>query len=201
MIVTFFDTETTGLLEFKAPDHDKRQPHLVQLALLMMDTVRKVPLKKVSVIVDVKIPIPAQATETHGITNEMSAKFGIQCKTAIHLFRHFAERSDRMVAHNKNFDLRLLRVQGLREGVDWNFMTGKDVYCTMEGSRNLVKSPPTEKMIAANMHGFKSPKLSECYRHFYNEELEGAHDALVDTEACARVYFTLLGLGVITEPG
>jgi DNA polymerase-3 subunit epsilon len=37
----------------------------------------------------------------------------------------------------------------------------------------------------------KPPKLEECIQHFFSEELPGAHDALIDARACARVYFHL----------
>jgi DNA polymerase-3 subunit epsilon len=54
-------------------------------------------------------------------------------------------------------------------------------------------------MAAAGMGGFKDPKLSEAYQFMFGEELVGAHDAFVDTEACARVYFWLLDNGYVEE--
>ena len=47
-------------------------------------------------------------------------------------------------------------------------------------------------MIAANFHGPKMPKLEEAIWHFFQEKLEGAHDALVDAKACGRLYFHLV---------
>lgn len=51
--------------------------------------------------------------------------------------------------------------------------------------------PPTERMRAAGFNKPKPPKLEECIRHFFNEDLDGAHDAMIDVAACRRVYFHL----------
>jgi len=50
-------------------------------------------------------------------------------------------------------------------------------------------------MLAAGFTKPKPPKLEECIRHFFNEELDGAHDAMVDVRACRRVYFHLQTMG------
>lgn len=67
----------------------------------------------------------------------------------------------------------------------------RDFYCTCTKSTPILKLPPTEKMKAAGMNGPKSAGLAECIKHFFNEELTGAHDAMVDVRACARVYYAL----------
>ena len=61
--------------------------------------------------------------------------------------------------------------------------------------RRVVNLPPTEKMRAAGFDKPKPPKLEECIRHFFNEELGGAHDAMIDLDACRRVYIHLASVG------
>jgi DNA polymerase-3 subunit epsilon len=51
-------------------------------------------------------------------------------------------------------------------------------------------------MLAAGFNKPKPPKLSECIQFFFNEELVGAHDALVDVRACVRVFRHLMGNAV-----
>ena len=38
---------------------------------------------------------------------------------------------------------------------------------------------------------FKPPNLQEAHQFFLSVPFEGAHSALADAEACARVYFAL----------
>ena len=64
----------------------------------------------------------------------------------------------------------------------------------MDASKLIVKAPLTAKQIAAGFSGYKSPNLAETVRHFFDEEIEGAHDALVDARASGRIYWHLKGL-------
>ncbi|MBN4175026.1 DNA polymerase III alpha subunit [Pseudomonas savastanoi pv. glycinea] len=65
-------------------------------------------------------------------------------------------------------------------------------YCTCQSSKNIVKCPPTAKMIRAGFgKQFKVPTVAEALRHFTGEELVGGHRARPDTEACARIYFAM----------
>jgi DNA polymerase III epsilon subunit-like protein len=40
--------------------------------------------------------------------------------------------------------------------------------------------------------GFKSPKLIELYKFFFNVEFENAHSADADVDACAKCYFKMI---------
>lgn len=67
-------------------------------------------------------------------------------------------------------------------------------YCTSNKAKPLMKLPPTPKMLASPRfrNSFKQPNLQEAHQHFIGEAFDGAHGALADAEACARVYFALL---------
>jgi DNA polymerase III subunit epsilon len=67
----------------------------------------------------------------------------------------------------------------------------KPLFCTMEASAPIVNLPPTERMVAAGFNKPKPPKLEECIKHFFKEDLKGAHDAMIDVSACRRIYFEL----------
>jgi DNA polymerase-3 subunit epsilon len=55
----------------------------------------------------------------------------------------------------------------------------------------IIKLPPTAKMVAAGRHHPKTPNLGEAYRFFTGHELEGAHSALVDVDACIACYYAM----------
>ena len=47
---------------------------------------------------------------------------------------------------------------------------------------------PTERMRAAGRNHPKTPNLGEAYQHFTGNALDGAHDAMVDVNACIAIY-------------
>ena len=65
----------------------------------------------------------------------------------------------------------------------------------MESSREIVKAPWLK---ANKKYGqkWKPPKLEECMKYFFNEDIEGLHDALIDVDSCRRVYFKLKEMGL-----
>lgn len=198
-MILFFDTETTGLPDYTRPVWDVCQPHLVQMAALLTEddgTERA----SVSIIVCPDIQIPTAASSVHGITYEVAERAGLSGPAAVALWDRLAERADLLVAHNIKFDMALMASA-------WSRVLSKKLptveakhghrrqFCTMEAASPIVNLPPTERMRAAGFDKPKPPKLAECIRHFFNEPLNGAHDALVDVRACARVFFYLRTLG------
>lgn len=194
-MILFFDTETTGLLNFRAPMDDPSQPHLVQLACLLTDddgTERS----SMSIIVNPRVPIPTSASEVHGITDLIADRAGVFNETAVAMWSRLAERADLLVAHNIKFDMKVMEAAHARHSPGGLLKmdkahAGRPRFCTLEAASPIVNLPPTEKMVAAGFNKPKPPKLEECIRHFFGEALEGAHDALVDVRGCARVFFHL----------
>ena len=197
-IVTYFDTETTGLVKYKLPHGHSEQPHLVQLAMIMVDIDTWNPIMKLSTLVAAAVESEPKALEAHGITKKMTDEYGIQPKTAAAFVRHFAGRSEMMVAHNKAFDMKLLQVEQARHGSGEDPFGNKEVFCTMAAMKPIMEMPPTEKSVKAGFgNTFKPPKLAEAIMYLFGEELKGAHDALVDTEACMRIHRWLIQEGKV----
>ncbi|WP_420415248.1 3'-5' exonuclease [Roseibium sp.] len=193
-MLLFFDTETTGLYQSRLPHDHQDQPHLVQLAAFLTDDEGN-PEAEMSVIINPGVPIPDGASNVHGITTEKAERLGCEPDLAINMFRHLYLNADRVIAHNISFDKGVMevaigRMLGAPRTMD------RDMFCTMEAATPIVNLPPTERMIAAGMNKPKPPKLEECIRHFFDEELDGAHDAMVDVRACKRLYFRLAEEGV-----
>src|SRR5208337_3759202 len=106
-LILFIDTETTGFVDERMPLDHESQPWLVSLsAELCHDTGRV--QQNFSVLVNPGVPIPAKATEVHGITTDEAMKYGVKAATALGLFRHLAGRADLVVAHNVRFDLAVI---------------------------------------------------------------------------------------------
>lgn len=193
-LLTPYDTETTGLPLFRDPSDDPRQPHLVDICILAYDANGALVDSFEAMVRPDGWVIPADVTAIHGITNEMAMDLGIPESEALDGFMAVYDRTGLRIAHNINFDDRIMRIALTRyrgkEAADaFKMVPG---YCTCRNSTNLVKCPPTEKMIAAGRGGqFKQPSVAEALLHFTGEELIGGHRARADAEACARVYFAL----------
>lgn len=193
-MILCYDTETTGLPDFKARSADPAQPHLVQLALVMFDdTGTEVSANCVIVRPD-GWEITPELTAIHGISQERAMDEGIPEDIAAQMFVIAQARAALRVAHNERFDRRVLRIAMTRAGLERDFIEhidGRPSFDTCAAAKPIVNLPPTDRMLAVGFRGPKPPKLEECIKHFFDEELSGAHDALIDTRACARIYFHL----------
>lgn len=191
-MILFFDTETTGFFQDRLPVDHPDQPHIVQLAAELCDDTGNT-VSSFSLIIDNGVEIPVQASNVHGITTERAVQFGVSAAAALSMFTHLYQRADIVVAHNIKFDRGVVEAAIARHH-DRVMPLRKPLYCTMEAASPIVNLPPTERMLAAGFTKPKPPKLEECIKHFFNEALDGAHDAMVDVVACRRVYFHLKSL-------
>lgn len=196
MNYVFFDTETTGFPKPNRPANDPSQPYIVQLAAMLCDEQARV-LGSFNCIVNNDVEIPEEASNVHGITREMCAAVGHRPDFVLECFLHFCARAGLFVAHNRKFDMAIMETAFARSvllGTSWKPLAMPG-FCTMEAAAPIVNLPPTPKMRAAGFIKPKPPKLCECIEHFFGEKLEGAHDAMVDVNACKRIFFHLKGLG------
>lgn len=189
-MILFFDTETTGFMNARKPVDHPDQAHVVQLAAQLV-TPQNETFMEFSLVVNPGVPIPVGASNVHGITDDIAAKYGVKPKTAVRFFTMLLRHTELLVAHNIGFDDQVMQTAITRCGGDVKEFV-KPQYCTMKNAFDVVKAPPTQKMIAAGRTHWKSPNLGECIKHFFDEELDGAHDAMVDVKACRRVYFELM---------
>lgn len=190
-MILFFDTETTGLVNSRLPSDHRSQPHLVQLAALLTGD-DGAPVSSISTIVDVgpDIEIPERAASVHRISTAKSRNLGLAKSTTLDIFATMYEAADVVCAHNIGFDIKVMEAEFSRAAGCLQKLE-KPTFCTMATASPIVNLPPTPKMIKAGFNKPKSPKLEECISHFFNETLDGAHDALVDVTACQRLYFHL----------
>ena len=183
MNILFFDTETTGKADFKAPP-GPNQPELVQFAAMLVDDEAGRVLRATSVIVLPAGDIPEETVAIHGITPEMTRKYGVEPHAALLWLWRTLKVTDLVVCHNVDFDMKIMRSEAIRNGhiaLDRD-LTKIDTFCTMHESAPLVRLP-------GKYNEFKWPKLSELHKFLFGEDFEGAHDALTDVRATMRCYF------------
>lgn len=195
--VIAFDTETTGLPDWKSPSGGDSQPHLVQLGAIRADIFSEAILEEMEVIIkpDGWI-IPGEVAEIHGITTERAMDEGIPEIEALEQFMDMwidGEELNLRVAHNRTFDQRIIRIAMMR------YMTQADVDawadkedfdCTMLMAKPIMQLPPRGR------YGYRNPKLEAALKHFTGEDLEDAHTALADTRACLKIWFAITNLTI-----
>lgn len=193
-LALFYDSETTGLPLFKEPSEHPGQPHIVQLAACLVDVDTRQTISSMDVIIrpDGWI-IPDDVAAVHGITTGHALDVGIPEAMAVGMFMELHTKCSFRVAHNEQFDARILRIALMRlvgqEAAD-NWKAGK-AECTALLSTPICQIPPTAKMVKAGFNKFKTANLGEAYRHFTGKELENAHSAMADVQGCMAVYFAI----------
>lgn len=198
--ILFYDSETQSLPLWNQPSDHPDQPHIVQLAALLVDPDSRQTIASMDVIVrPAGWTIPDDVAAVHGITTERAEAVGVSEKLAVELFMELWHHRPR-VAHNEQFDARIIRIALMRyqsSVVEEWAKPMPDVWkegnaeCTARLATPICALPPTEKMKAAKRFHHKTPNLSEAYRHFTGRDLENAHSAMADVLACRDVYFAI----------
>lgn len=165
-MILVYDTETTGLPNFKARSADPAQPHLVQIALVNCTDAGVEIDSWCRMIRPNGWIISPEVTAIHGISHEQAMDEGIDEMEAAGTFMVFQARASLRVAHNESFDRRIMRIAMVRTGFQPDFIKAiedRQSFCTCVAAKPIVNLPP--------------------------------HDALVDARACARIYAAIKAMG------
>ncbi|WP_020408972.1 3'-5' exonuclease [Hahella ganghwensis] len=181
-----YDTETTGIPDWKSPSGAEHQPHIVQLGAVLADLDSRKIIKTLDLIIKPDgWTIPQETIDVHGITNEQAMDEGIPEDEALNQLLSLWGGHLR-VAHNRTFDQRIVRIACKRYSTEavTEAWADKDSHeCSM------LMAKPIMQLTPKNRYGFKPPKLEEAYRFFTGNELQNAHSALPDAMGCLEVYF------------
>lgn len=180
-----FDTETTGVPakgQYDNPRHPQT-PKLVELGALLLDhEFNELDSMEVIVRPYYEGGIPTSASDIHGITTERAMSEGVELRNAFLCFEYLASFATHLVAHNFSYDsIVMLGVAFHLDDVDrWpNHLSS---VCTKDLTTPICRIP--NKFRGG---GYKWPKLQEAHLHFFGTEFEGAHGAMADLRATARV--------------
>jgi len=119
-----------------------------------------------------------------GITQETVDAVGRPLKTGLAEFNQMVKVADRVVAHNIQFDDPVTRGNYSRIAAPQREYWDTPKFCTMKTLEPVLKLP--------GKYGYKFPTLDESYRALVDPMgFEGAHDAMVDVKACAKVLWAV----------
>jgi len=185
-----FDTETTGLPKTRnAPVSDlDNWPRLVQIAWVLVNNDGQELSSAEHIIKPSGFIIPVGASRIHGITTTIAKKSGKEIKPVLEEFIEALGKADVLIAHNMQFDGKVVGAELLRMGYP-NYIERKKQKCTMRETKNYCK--------LQGRFGYKFPTLQELYVKLFGQTFSGEHSALVDVRACSKCYFELKRTGVV----
>ena len=202
-----FDTETTGLNKTKILSQDTLHlwPFIVQFSYIMYDLSCNSIAKTVDVIIKMpdNVTIPEEATNIHGITNEMSIRQGEPIEKVLSEYFHDLQKADIVIGHNIQFDLSMIKVELLRIIYNgrltyrqskiyrnyFHYITNmNNTYCTMHNSVNLCNIQALDKFGKPYL---KYPKLVELHQKLFSTTPNNLHNSLIDILATLRCYMKI----------
>lgn len=194
MKVLVFDTETTGLPPKGAKlgvTPIKDFPYVVQLSYILYDTDKHTIIVSNDHIINVPegIELTEESVKIHGITRDKMKNCGVSMKHALELFEICARAANVLVAHNLDFDKRMLFIEARRNSIyslPLHPSSGKEMVCTMKTNVETCSIEAVNKNTGEKY--FKYPTLSELHKHLFGIMPTGVHNAFVDILVCLRCY-------------
>ena len=193
MNLLFFDCETNGLpIDYKASYTDVNNwPRVLSLSWILTDICGNILNQHYSLIRPDGWGVPTEKFWVdHGYTQAENMEKGLPIAEVIEKFMADKHQAAVLVAHNLNFDHRIVWAEIIRLGLTPK--SGMHKICTMMKSTSHCRLP------GKNGKGYKWPKLEELYQVLFQKSFDGAHNALADVEACRQSFFELMRLGVIS---
>lgn len=186
-----FDTETTGLIDFKVDLMDASQPRLVQLASCVMAEDGTIVDSFCHVVCPDNFTIDdnSVATQTHGITQARAVAVGLPIAQVLAEFDAHKNMCGARVAHNLSYDKRIMAREYNLAGLERGDSTEIISYCTMVSTTSLCGLVKNGRP--------KWPTLKELHQHLFGCGFDGAHDAGNDLAATMRCFVELRKRGVL----
>lgn len=207
MKILVFDTETTGLpkTKFISPSTLDQWPYIVQFSFIIYDSLLNDIVESKDDII--KLPenvlIPEESTKIHNITNELSQKSGLQINEILNVFFDHLRNVDRLVGHNIEFDLNMIKVE-ISRIINENQVTPeqlklykynlhflnnyKNISCTLKDS---IKFCNIQVINKSGKPYLKYPKLIELHDKLFNETPKNLHNSFNDILVTLRCFMKL----------
>ncbi|MBI9068503.1 MAG: 3'-5' exonuclease [Salinivirgaceae bacterium] len=189
----FFDTETNGLPlngQYKAPASDTHiWPRMIQIAWEMYDETGFLLSSRSELIQPDEWEVPTDKFWLdNGFSQEKNLTYGLPVVPVLNDFLAALEKSKYLVAHNINFDDKVVSAELIRYSLPQ--ISGVQKIYTMQSSTDYCEIP-------GQFGNYKWPNLTELHHKLFGVGFDGAHDALVDVKACAKSFFALKEKGVV----
>jgi DNA polymerase III epsilon subunit-like protein len=207
MKILVFDTETTGLpqTKFISPLTIEQWPYIVQFSYVIYDTDLNDIIQSRDCII--KIPeyifIPEESSKIHGITKNICERKGLSMSYVLNEFFYYLREVDKLVGHNIEFDINMIKVELLRiindksktnEQIraykyDLHFLTNyENICCTLKDSITFCNIQMQSKNGKPYL---KYPKLIELHNKLFSNSPMNLHNSFNDILVTLRCFMKL----------
>ena len=199
--IFFLDTETSGFYR-KPSDNPKKDPWIVEIAILIYDMDKEGNAEEVEVLHTlIKSEgrwIHPAAQEVHKISTTKANADGIFEKDVAIKVDELLQNVDILCCHNTDFDYKFLFDLLVRhnQGSALYKLSTIEHICTMKASTDFC-ALPHKNPYGKKSQAYKWPKLEELYYKLFAESFPNAHCALDDTKATIRCFIELFKRGII----
>ncbi len=186
MKMAFMDYETTDLPVWGKPSGDDCQPYMVSAAVIIRDNSQVI--AQYHDFIAAPVESAPKAFEAHGLTKAYLDDRGTDMVQAAKDITALVQNCDYLVAHNVNFDKRILRISIKRFLDDDTAEKVKRIphYCTMKACKDMWGLRRYDK----------GGTLDDCCEKLLQmAPREGPHGALEDVNRCLALYDELVRLG------
>ena len=171
MIVSIFDTETTGLL-YTGLMQDDKQPEIIEFMAVKVDLETGEKIQEWDFLVKPQREIPEEVVRITSIDDSMVKDAD---PFAMHVVdvREALENSEAVIAHNLSFDKEMIDLEMARCGMKLKWPR---LICTVEQTMCLK--------------GYRI-NLTDLHKELFNVPFQNAHRARSDVEALTRCVLEL----------
>lgn len=190
MKTLIYVTHPTNTPLWREPSISNGQPHIVQLAAMVVDTsTNEMVMRDSWTIKPDGWLIPQGVLDDIGITEE-GVSSGSYESLAINGFYLMWKNCDFRVAYGEPFHSRVIRIAFKRymaDGVVDAWKAGSEgAFCAMRNSTNILKIPQE-----VGRGKYKFPKLGEAYELFTGKAMPGKTSIDDRLDACMEIYLCL----------
>ena len=187
-----YDVETTGLpirinrrLNYNNLE-SFNNCRLISISWIITDNINNIIEKGTYYVKPDNFEVSQESINIHGLTNEFLEQNGESIHNIIDLIKNiFTEKYEiiKIVSHNIDFDINVLKSELVRYNYSDLLIKINDIetYCTMLKSQSVMRVN-------------KWPKLSELYKHLFNDEVDEnviLHNAIEDCRVGLKCYLKM----------
>lgn len=187
-LLFFTDTETTGIPDFSKPADAEGQPRVASMAGVLVKRSTR------DIISFYNFPIrpegwtmPPEVAKIHGMTQEWLETYGISIQDVLRLYRYMIAQGAVIVAHNAQFDLKMLRGELRRFNCPDLFENTWRI-CTYRQSPDDCK------------HQRGNKRLGTMYEYYTGQKPKNEHRAIGDVQMLRQMFFAMEDRGIHLQP-